>query len=68
MILVKNKIMLGFNWDETIFDPPRSGFDRSEGYTAQGFAADTAKEQELQLAFSRITQWNGDIKAYTTGR
>jgi short-subunit dehydrogenase len=35
----------------------------SEGYTAQGFAADAAIEQELQSAFSRITQWNGDIGA-----
>lgn len=33
----------------------------SEGYTAQGFAADAAIEQELQSAFSRIHQWNGDI-------
>ena len=35
----------------------------SEGYTAQSFAADAAIEQELQSAFSRITQWNGDIGA-----
>ncbi len=35
----------------------------SEGYIAQGFAADAAIEQELQSAFSRISQWNGDIGA-----
>ncbi len=35
----------------------------SEGYIAQGFAADAAIEQELQSAFSRISQWNGDIRA-----
>jgi short-subunit dehydrogenase len=35
----------------------------SEGYTAKGFAADAAIEQELQSAFSRITQWNDDIGA-----
>jgi short-subunit dehydrogenase len=35
----------------------------SEGYTAQGFAADAAKEQDLQSAFSRIIQWNDNIGA-----
>lgn len=35
----------------------------SEGYIAQGFAADAAVEKELQSAFSRIIQWNGDIGA-----
>lgn len=35
----------------------------SEGYTAIGFAADAAIEQELQSAFSRIAQWNDDIGA-----
>ncbi|MBI9047719.1 MAG: SDR family NAD(P)-dependent oxidoreductase, partial [Anaerolineaceae bacterium] len=35
----------------------------SEGYTAKAFAADAGKENELQSAFSRITQWNDDIGA-----
>ncbi len=35
----------------------------SEGYTAQGFAADAAKVQDLQSAFSRIIQWNDNIGA-----
>ena len=35
----------------------------SEGYTAQGFAADAAIEQELQSAFNRIIQWNDNVGA-----
>lgn len=35
----------------------------SEGYTAQGFTADAAIEQELQSAFDRITQWNENVGA-----
>lgn len=33
----------------------------SEGYTAQGFAADAAIEQKLKSAFDRINEWNGNI-------
>lgn len=33
----------------------------SEGYTAQGFAADAGVENELSSAFDRIKQWNQNI-------
>ena len=32
-----------------------------EGHRAQGFAANAAVEQELESAFSRITEWNRNI-------
>lgn len=34
----------------------------SEGYTAQGFAADAAIEKDLQSAFDCITQWNDNVE------
>ncbi len=33
----------------------------SEGYCARGFASDAGKEDELQSAFTKIADWNGNV-------